>query len=570
VNAFWKIYQTDQLTAADLARELSISSRLAQLLLNRGISDPESARLFLKPALSSLRDPFLFKDMDRAVNCMINAITGRKKIVIYGDFDVDGITSTAIITDFLRQISVETSFFIPGRMTDGYGLNMKRIEEIVSQGARLIIAVDCGAKSRDEAEYLRQKGVDLLVLDHHDLDSELPDVAAMINPQRKDCAFPFKEMASVGLAFYFLIALRRSLREKDFFRGIEEPCLEEYLDIVALGTIADIVPLTDENRIFVSYGLKSFGEAKRPGIRALKRVSQQVDGKITSWNVAFQYAPRLNASGRLSSAAMGVKLLLCRDDTEALSIASELDLENRRRQEIEKKILDEAKSLIEKQGYHENNAIVVAKEGWHQGVVGIVAQRLVEAYYRPAAVIALENGVGVGSLRSIAGFNLSDVLESMRHFFIRFGGHAKAAGLKIAEANIPLFREEFSRKAGEILSNSELAPSIRIDFQLNIEEATENFINEISMLEPFGTGNPEPVFKLTGLRVEEVTRVGPSGNHMRLQLKSSGRNVNAMWFRMGEASINPGEIVDMAANLRLEEWQGRKYIKLMAKDIRKT
>ncbi|HSR11832.1 MAG TPA: single-stranded-DNA-specific exonuclease RecJ, partial [Thermodesulfobacteriota bacterium] len=441
-----------------LIRELGLSAIAARVLVHRGVSDPDAARRFLSPSLSDLPDPSVMKDMDRAVARVSRALRSREKIHVFGDYDVDGTTATAVLCLFLRNAGAEVSFSVPDRTREGYGLNAEAVKRIAASGARLLITADCGIASRDEIRWAAGEGLDVVVTDHHEPPEELPPAVAVLNPKRNDCPYPFKGLAGVGVAFHLLIALRARLREEAFFPPGEVPNLREYLDLVALGTIADVVPLTGPNRILAKHGLAELGRSRRPGIAALKALCTLADAPLIDTEaVHFRLAPRINAAGRMRDAAQAVELFTTGDPARARRIASDLDELNSVRQRTEEAILNEAREMIESGG-EGKKSIVLSSAKWHPGIVGIVASRLVEEYQCPAVLIALGDETGRGSGRSIAGFSLYEALKSCSRWMERFGGHDQAGGLVIRSENIPFFAAAFESAAAEMLSGGDGVP----------------------------------------------------------------------------------------------------------------
>ena len=424
----------------------------------------------------------------------MQAISGNEEIVIYGDYDADGITSVVILYKFLREITQHVTYYIPDRVQEGYGLKIPVIDKFKTDNIKLIITVDCGISDNEQIAYARSLGIDTIVLDHHEISGPLPPAVANINPNRKDCEFPFKDLAGVGIAYNFLIALRGTLRKEGFWKNDNYPNLKEYLDVVALGTIGDIAPLVDENRIFARIGLELLTEGKRPGIKALKEVSGIDSQVIDSFKASFCLIPRINAAGRIASAMDAVALLLTEDVKEARMYAEKLDAYNRRRQSMEKIILNE---ILEKIGntpdIEKMNSLVFASDKWHPGVVGIVASRLVDLFSRPAFVISLSNGVGKGSGRSVSDFNIYEGIQQCASLLLSYGGHCHAAGISIKEDDI----DEFACLLDEIIRNSaqspEMVSSTLIDAECSLEDINLDLINQMKTLAPFGSRNPEPI-----------------------------------------------------------------------------
>jgi single-stranded-DNA-specific exonuclease len=506
--------------------------------------------------------------MDSAVVRLMEARRIGEKICVYGDYDVDGITGTALLVSFLLATGFTCTYFIPNRFDDGYGLNSASVESIIALGARLIVSVDCGITAVDEAVLCRQRGVGLIVVDHHAPKQVMPDACAVLNPLQPGCGYPFKFLAGVGVAFNLLVALRSALRDAGTFRGCTVPDLRKWLDLVALGTIADVVPLTGQNRIYAYHGLKQIAEPSKPGIQALKRVAGIKEGPVSCGQVGFRLAPRLNAAGRMESAVPGVDLLMSDSLDESMLIASELDAANAERQAIERRIFDEAVSLVDSGGeYPGRRSIVLASAEWHQGVIGIVASRLVERYHRPTILIALtEDGQGKGSGRSIPGFHLLDALGPCSRHLLRFGGHRFAAGISLAAADVPAFAESFEAEAARLLTDGDLVPRLTIDAEVEPVEVTKDLALGLKRLEPFGMGNPEPLLLLRGMMVVERRIVGDG--HLRLRVTRDGCSFGAIAFNMADRET-PG-MIDIAFFPEMNEWNGSSSLQLRVKELRQA
>jgi len=538
-----------------------------EILAARGCATADEIRSFLTPSLSDMLDPSLLRGMNNAVARVMTARSSGEKICIYGDYDVDGITGTALLVSFLRATGFNCTYFIPNRFDDGYGLNSGSIESIIALGATLIISVDCGITSLDEAALCRRLGVDLLIVDHHAPKETLPDACAILNPLQPKCSYPFKSLAGVGVAFNLLVALRAALRDADAFDSIPIPDLRTWLDLVAMGTIADVVPLIGQNRIYAFHGLIRIAHPEKPGLIALKRVAGVKEGAVvTCGQVGFRLAPRLNAAGRMESAVPGVELLLSNNLGESLQIASELDTANAERQGVERRILEEAICLVESSGeYPALRSIVLASPDWHQGVIGIVASRLVERYHRPTILIALtEDGQGKGSGRSIPGLHLLDVITSCSKHLLRFGGHRHAVGVGLRAEDVPAFAEAFEEQAAALLTDSELVPKLTIDAEVQPAQVTRELALELKRLEPFGMGNPEPLLMLRGMKVVQRRVVGEG--HLRLRVTGGNCSFAAIAFNMAERET-PG-VIDMAFFPEMNEWNGSSSLQLRVKDLR--
>ena len=564
----WKLKESVNKEIEDsLSKEFGIYPIISQILANREILDMEGARRYLYPSLNDLHSPLLMKDMQKGVSRLLKAIYEHEKIVIYGDYDADGITSVVILFKFIRQITPDVSYYIPDRVQEGYGLKIPVIDKFKSNNVNLIITVDCGISDAEQIAYAQSIGIDTIVLDHHEISGALPPAVASINPNREDCLFPFKDLAGVGIAYNFLIALRGSLRKEGFWKNEDYPNLKDYLDIVALGTIGDIAPLVDENRIFAKIGLELITEGKRPGIKALKEVSG-VDGQtIDSFKASFCLIPRINAAGRIASPLDAVELLLSENIDEARLLAEKLDSHNRRRQSIEKKILSE---ILEKigniQDMEKMNSLVFASDKWHPGVVGIVASRLVDLFSRPTFVISLNKGVGKGSGRSISDFNIYKAIQQCASLLLSYGGHSHAAGISIREDDI----DEFASLLDEIIHDSVQSPELIsqtfIDSECQLSDINLNLIGQMDMLAPFGSKNPEPVFCVRNIKVSSPAIVG--NNHLKMRLTSKGMSCDSIWFSMGKyLNALTGANLDVAFTPQINYWNGASDIQLKMKDV---
>lgn len=551
-----------------LTKELRISKTTADILINRGITGKEEAETFLKASLDDLIEPFTLRDMERVVGRILKSIREDEKVLVYGDYDADGITSTALLVRFFRDIGKQVSYYIPKRQGDGYGISLAALRRIKSTGVGLIITVDCGISSVDEVEAARAMGMDVIITDHHEPPETLPMAYATLNPCMKESVYPFQGLAGVGVALKLVQGVLAGLDGKDKAGPGIDPSLVKYLDLVALGTIADVVPMKGENRIFVRHGLPLLDNAGRVGVRKLREVSKTSSGSFTAATVGFQMAPRLNASGRLGEAEVGVRLLLTDDPHEAAGIAAQLDAMNRERQKIEEVILDEARSIILSGEDEDSRTIVLASDRWHQGIIGIVASKLVEEFFKPTVLISMCGGVGKGSARSIPAFHLYRGLERCGTRLDAFGGHKFAAGLSIKEENLASFKDEFERLATEDLTSDDFIPKLRLDSEVTLPELDFNLYSEIHSIAPFGPGNPEPVLKASGLEVLYPKVVGK--NHVRMRMSQGGRVMGAIAFNMGGIyqGLAMGRVsVDAAFCLDVNQWQGEKELQLNIKDL---
>jgi len=575
----WRILPRADAVPHALASQLGISPLLGRLLVGRNITTPEAAEGFLSPRLSNLHSPFLLKDMDAAVERICLALQRREPMLLYGDYDVDGITGIALLYLFLSGLGAEVSFHIPDRLTEGYGLHRDTLQLMQEKGVRLVITVDCGSSDREQVRFARQQGIDVIITDHHEVPPELPPANAVLNPKQPGCSFPFDGLAGVGVAFNLLMGLRTRLRERQFFAGRDEPNLREYLDLVALGTIADMVPLVDENRILVKHGLIELARGGRKGIRALKDVCGLAPASISSYQVAFRLAPRINAAGRIGQAQESVRLLITDDEGEARRIALYLAEENLRRQRMESRIFKEACALVEAEaGTADRRSIVLASPEWHPGVIGICASRLLERYYKPAVLIACDQaaGLGKGSARSHDRFHLYEGLKACGGVLEKFGGHHSAAGLTIRMDNLTAFRELFDAAVADSADAGASVPFLTIDAEARLQEFSQAVVQEIARLEPFGFRNPEPTFASPAFDTFSSQVV--NGGHLKLKIREDGVGYDAIGFNLAERfhALGPGEASSPRGRIRIafvpqiNEWQGVTSVQLKIKDIKQV
>lgn len=561
----WKVNPENKALQEVLGRELNILPVTAQLLVNRGLVDSGKAFSFLKPELKDLHDPFLFKDMDKAVERIFAALSRGDKIALWGDYDVDGTTSTALLYLFFREIGVEALSYIPSRQTEGYGLNAEAIKKLHASGVKLIITVDCGISNHDEVAFANSLGLNTIVSDHHELEKGLPPAFAVLNPKRGDCPFPFKWLAGVGVAFNLAMALRAHLRDKGWFNDRRpEPNLKKYLDLVAIGTVADLVPLVDENRVLVSHGLKELERTERIGLKALMEAASL--RKVDAESIAFQLAPRINAAGRLSTAQTALRLLVSDDAKEAVSLASDLNRENSLRQRIEEETLTHALSMLECET-PPDRGIVLASDNWNPGVIGIVASRLADRFSKPAVMIALDGEAGKGSARGIKSFNILEGLKACSSLLDRYGGHKAAAGLTIPRANIERFKRDFIGYINGNLRDDDLVPEISIDAVVSLSDIDKRLVAEIESLAPFGQSNSEPLLCLTDAHIVATEVVGT--RHLRLTVRQDGRRPPFQGIGFGLAPLHPikGAGYGIAFSPYFDDWQGIRNLKLRIKDV---
>ncbi len=566
-NKKWILPEYDFSVIEKLCSELKISEVLAMALVRRGIKDAVSARWFMNTEALYLYNPYLLCDMDKAVNRIRAAIKNNEKICIYGDYDVDGITSIATLYRYLHSKMADVTYYIPKRLTQGYGMNIDAVKKLSEQGVQLIITVDNGICANDEIEYAGELGIDVVVTDHHECRGELPKCCAVVNPQRPDNEYPFVNLAGVGVVFKLICALEGDDLSDDFYN--------RYIDLVSLGTISDVMPLVDENRQIVARGLKMFSEGSSAGVMALLdeasfEKNKSGDRKIKTSTIGFTVAPRLNAAGRIGEAEKAVELLICDNYFDCLKTADELCSKNRERQYIENRIYNEALAKISQQHDFENDkVIVVSGENWHHGVVGIVASKITEKYGLPSILICLEDGIGKGSARSIPGFNINEAIYEMRDILVKSGGHELAAGLTIESVNIAEFKERINNFARDRITQEMQSGSIEIDAEIKGDEITLELCEEIESLEPYGKGNPVPLLYMRDVRVMDVISLGQN-KHTKVILNKDGVNFEGLYFGFCPDNfiVPKSGLIDIAFNLEINEFRGIRSPQLLIKDIR--
>jgi len=558
----WVQTRSDRASASRLARELRLSEMTATLLANRGITDPETADSFLRPSISNLHDPFLMKDMREAVNRIFAAVERKEKILIYGDYDVDGTTSTVILKKVLSMIGANVSYYIPERLKDGYGLRDDAMDLAKAQGYQLVISVDTGIRAHQVVEHARSLGLDIIITDHHLPEDGLPRASAVLNPKRRDCPYPNKNLAGVGVAFKLAQAL---LTETGQSRMVES-----FIKIAAIGTIADIVPLVGENRIIAKHGLAGLRQSNNHGLRALLEVAGVANKAISCFDVGFRIGPRINAVGRMAGASAAVDLFDAPDLETAMRMAVEMNEQNLSRQITEADIVAQVFEVIERdRSLDDCRVAVIAGEGWHRGVIGIVASKVVEHLNRPAVIISIENGVGYGSGRSIRAFHLLDGLTTCADLFDRFGGHSHAAGLALRADRIDELRRRLNEHARLVLKDDDLVPIIETDYSLPLKHATLETIEEITRLEPFGPGNPQPVFEAHGVQVVSPPRV-LKDRHLKMRVMQGGRWLECVWWGAGDraADIFAGDRVSLAFTLSENTYNNNTQAQLTLRDLK--
>ena len=551
----WNVNEPDPSAVNTLVRS-GYAPLAAMVLAARGIGDNAQAHKYLD-CNAPLPDPFLMTDMDKAAGRVGLAMAKGEKIAVFGDYDVDGITSTCLLTDFLRRHGANVVSYIPGRLEEGYGLNPIAIRQLHGEGIQLIITVDCGITAISEAELCRELGIDLVITDHHECKEALPYAVAVVDPHRPDGGYPHKNLSGVGVAFKLAAALC----------GDQEEVLRDYADMVCLGTVADVMPLQGENRVFVARGLQSLSHTQRPGIAALMAESGCDAKNVSASSIGFMLAPRINAAGRMGKIELAVELFLTDDPVRAAEVAKQLCDLNRQRQSVESEIYDQAVSMLP--AGQPPEAIVLADETWHQGVVGIVASRIAEEYACPAFLICLDGEHGKASSRSYGGFNLFASLTTLSSLLESYGGHELAAGFTISRTNIPEFRRQICQLAAGFYSDDTPRTSLDIDCAIPAELLTISNIESLSVLEPCGNCCPKPVLMMKNLTIERITMVG-GGRHMRLRLRSGRFGINAIYFSANPSavSVQTGDVVDIAFTPQINEFRGERSVQMNVQDIR--
>ncbi len=568
----WETRTADEYEVEKLSRDGGVSPLLARLLWLRGVKEAEEATRFLGPRLAELPDPSTMADMDRAAARLADALAGHEAIAVYGDYDVDGVTSTALIVRFLRSLGCEPAVFVPDRFVDGYGLSTPRVKELVAEGARLLLTVDCGTAHAEAVSAAQEAGCDVIVVDHHAVPPEPSRPYALLNPVRSDCGFRYERVAAVGVAFMLAAATRRVLRERGWFELSSEPDLRELLELVALGTVADVMPLKDVNRIFVSHGLRLMNRAPSLGLAALAEASGISGREIASSDLGFRLGPRINAAGRMTHAGGGLELLLTGNEERAQALARSLNEENEARRREEKRVLDEALAQGEAQVDPSRRGLVLFGESWHLGVVGIVSSRVRERLHRPNFILGThpEDGLVKGSGRSVTGFDLVEALRGCEEHLVQYGGHAHAAGVTLRSDQVEGFRRSFEERAAAKLSEEDLEPRLRLDGDLELYEATLELADRLAALAPFGNGNPRPVFAVRNVRAESHRRVGAEGAHLQIRLRGPSGTVKAIGFDQGERADLLAGPVDLACQVHADTWRGKRYVELRVRDLREA
>ena len=560
MNKKWECYQTDEEKVKKMAKEDNISPLIATILVNKNLEEKKDIDKFLNPTRNDFYDPYLMPDMEIAINRIIEAIEKREKIIIYGDYDVDGITSITVLKKFLLERGAIVDDYIPNRLDEGYGLNKEAIKKIVEEKYTLMITVDCGISGIDEVEYANSLGLETIITDHHEQAEKLPRALAVVDAKRKDNKYPFNQLAGVGVVFKLIqgIGIKLNLEEKEYLK---------FLDLVCVGTISDIVPLVDENRVIAKLGLKLVKVTKNIGLKTL--LNSIGYKNIDSTCVSFGLAPRINACGRMGHQEEALKLFLTEDPNEAGRIANKLNEYNRERQEKEKKIFTEALEMI-KNDKNDKPCIILAGENWHHGVIGIVASKVTEMYFKPSILICLEDDEGKGSGRSIPGFDLHEALSKCDKYIKKFGGHSMAIGITIKKDEFSKFKEQFEEYASSC-NIDKIVPVIHIDEEVSLRNINKEVVKELSLLEPFGEGNKMPLFLYKNLKIHSI-RALSEGKHLKLTLKDDNYMIDAIGFNMGELANEYliGNKVDIVGTLEINNFNNNDNIQINLKDIRKS
>ncbi|MFO7946788.1 MAG: single-stranded-DNA-specific exonuclease RecJ [Armatimonadota bacterium] len=562
-ECIWKLDARDEAAEQELAEAADIPVILASLLRARGVHTPEAVKTFLQPSLEALYDPMELPDMRPAAERVIEALADGEPVLIHGDFDADGITATALLVQFLSRLGGEAHYYVPHRVEDGYGLIPYAVEEAVKRDINLIITVDCGVTNVEEISRGREMGAEFIIIDHHLPGPELPD-ALVVDPKRTDYDGPDDDLAAVGLAYKFAEAICRMMEIP------LESVRRAFFDLVAIGTVADVVPLVGENRIFVKYGLQLLPHTRKPGLTALMNLTD-INGEVSAQDISYRLAPRLNACGRMADASDAIDLILAGDEDVAMKAALDMEGLNNRRQREQETTLTSAQSMIAQRIDFEQDAVIVLEsEDWHAGIIGIVASRLVEEHYRPVFLMTRQDDVYRGSARSIEGFHVANALQECSDLLQRHGGHALAGGFTVPVDRLPAFRERLNDIARRTLLPQDLKPTIRIDAEIPLGEVDENLVQQLRRMEPFGHSNPEPVFMSPQVEIVEVRQVGREGKHLKLLAACGDRVFDCIGFNMGDEAewIRPGRPVDLAYTPEFNEFNGRVSLQLRLADLR--
>ncbi len=557
----WQIYETDSQKVQELIDKYNLNLLLATILVNRNILETENLDKFLKPTRNDFHDPFLMPDMKIAVERILKAIENKEKIIIYGDYDADGITSITVLKSFFKDIGVEVSSYIPNRLEEGYGLNKPAVKKIVDDKYDLMITVDCGISAIEEIDYANSLGIETIVTDHHEVGEKLPNALAIVDAKRKDNMYPCRDLAGVGVVFKLIQALSIKL-------NLKEESYLKYLDIVCIGTISDIVPLVDENRVIAKLGLMLVNQTKNLGLKSLLMSSGYK--KIDSTTISFGVAPRINACGRMGHAEEALKLFLSNNINEVQELTKKLNDYNVKRQDIEKRIYEEAVKQIEEKNLSKNNTIIVAGENWHHGVIGIVASKITEMYFKPSILLCNEGDESKGSGRSIPGFDLHDALMKCLDHIEKFGGHSMAIGITIKKSELEQFSQSLENVAKEE-HTEEIVPIVQIDAKISLSDINKEMVESLNQLEPFGEGNKMPIFVIKNLKIDSI-RALTEGKHLKLTLREGNNMVNAIGFNMGSLAeeYKIGDKIDVAGMLEINSFNGVDSVQINLKDIMKS
>ena len=557
----WQIYETDSQKVQELIDKYNLNLLLATILVNRNILETENLDKFLKPTRNDFHDPFLMPDMKIAVERILKAIENKEKIIIYGDYDADGITSITVLKSFFKDIGVEVSSYIPNRLEEGYGLNKPAVKKIVDDKYDLMITVDCGISAIEEIDYANSLGIETIVTDHHEVGEKLPNALAIVDAKRKDNMYPCRDLAGVGVVFKLIQALSIKL-------NLKEESYLKYLDIVCIGTISDIVPLVDENRVIAKLGLMLVNQTKNLGLKSLLMSSGYK--KIDSTTISFGVAPRINACGRMGHAEEALKLFLSNNLNEVQELTKKLNDYNVKRQDIEKRIYEEAVKQIEERNLNKNNTIIVAGENWHHGVIGIVASKITEMYFKPSILLCNEEDESKGSGRSIPGFDLHDALMKCLDHIEKFGGHSMAIGITIKKSELEQFSQSLENVAKEE-HTEEIVPIVQIDAKISLSDINKEMVESLNQLEPFGEGNKMPIFVIKNLKIDSI-RALTEGKHLKLTLREGNNMVNAIGFNMGSLAeeYKIGDKIDVAGMLEINSFNGVDSVQINLKDIMKS
>lgn len=560
MSKVWNLKKYDEEVVAKYCEKYNISNILAKLLIARGI-DFDSVDRYLNATLDNLYDPFLMKDMEKTIDRILKAKSTSEKVIIYGDYDVDGVTSITVLYSFLKELGMDVHYYLPDRMEEGYGLNKEALKKIKDLGYSLVITVDCGISAVEELEYANSIGLEICITDHHECGKVLPNAYSIVNPKQADCTYPFDMLAGVGVAFKVITALSLTL-------NLEKEAYLKYLDIVTIGTIADIVPLLDENRIITKIGIEKVKKTKNEGLKALIRVAGIKN--LDSTSISFALAPRINASGRMADASVAVKLLLSTSPMQANSLAELLDSQNKERQAVEKEILEEVLEKIEKEKLYERKSLVVAGKGWHQGVIGIVASKVAEKYVKPVILITYEDKLAKGSGRTPYGISLYDALDKCKDSLVQFGGHELAAGVTLEKDKIVEFSESFEKAVLE-LREDDLTAIIDIDAEIKKEDILSGIIKINEKMLPFGQKNPEPTYLYRNLKIDSLSTL-KDDKHIKFRLKDGNFCIDAIGFSQGyrRDELKLGDKIDVVGNLSINDFGRDKTVQIILKDFKKV